>query len=81
VVVRACVVARGGLAAFPRGRCRRGFALHAELAREGGELGYRPVQTLLVTAGAEGEPARPPQPPRARITASVVVTAATLRIA
>jgi glycine/D-amino acid oxidase-like deaminating enzyme len=36
---------------------RRGFALHAELAREtGAELGHRPVETLLVAPSSGGEP-------------------------
>jgi glycine/D-amino acid oxidase-like deaminating enzyme len=37
---------------------RPGFALHPELAREAADgLGYRPVETLLVAASGEGEPA------------------------
>jgi len=37
---------------------RRGFALHAELAREAADaLGHRPVETWLVAAGGGGEPA------------------------
>lgn len=44
---------------LPRaGLSRRSFALHAALAREAGaELGWRPVETLLVTATGAGEPA------------------------
>lgn len=44
---------------LPRGALsRRGFALHAELAREAGDaLGFRPVETLLVAARGEGAPA------------------------
>ncbi|MDW8370723.1 MAG: FAD-dependent oxidoreductase, partial [Geminicoccaceae bacterium] len=44
---------------LPRGPLsRRSFALHAELARRAGEsLGHRPVETLLVSRDAAGEPA------------------------
>lgn len=43
----------------PRGPLsRRSFALHRELARKAGEeLGYRPVETLLVAQAADGAPA------------------------
>ena len=37
---------------------RRGFALHAELAREAADaVGHRPVETLLVAPSGGGEPA------------------------